>query len=82
MLTRHVTDDGRIVRAYDRARTYPHNAIKRGAGVYSVKSEHDPRIAYTVQEVNGDLVCNCRAAQYGKPCKHAARVAMRIARRK
>jgi len=47
----------------------PRITMTRTYGVYRVESESQPGAFYSVDGVLG--VCECTAAQWGKPCKHA-----------
>lgn len=80
MLRRYVTEDGRLLRAIDRAHALRHYARKVSDSLYRVYSESEPGQQYEIRVTPYGLKCNCKAGYYGKPCKHAARVALRLAR--
>jgi len=47
----------------------PHVHLTSVYGIYRVESESQPGTFFTVDGVLG--TCECTAAQWGKPCKHA-----------
>ena len=77
---RNVTEEGRVQNALDRARDLNHYARKVSANHYRVYSASNDSSQYDVFVTGSDLRCNCKAGQYLKPCKHVARVALRLNR--
>ena len=77
---RYITDEGRIQNAIERAHNLGHYARKVSDTHYRVYSENHDGSQYDVRVTCSGLVCNCKAAQFGKVCKHAARVALRLQR--
>lgn len=79
-LTRRTTLDGRILNSLDRARNLHHYARLVSPGHWLVYSASNDGTAYDVCLTASGLRCNCKSGQWGKPCKHAARVGMRLNR--
>jgi hypothetical protein len=77
---RYITLDGRIDNALARAKQLGHNAIRVGDNHYRVYSASEPGVKYDIWVTSSGLACNCKAGHYGKPCKHAAKVAIRLQR--
>lgn len=77
---RYVTDDGRVLNALDRARNLHHYARLVGPNHYRVYSENESGTSYDVLVTASGLRCNCKAGHYAKPCKHAAKVGLRLQR--
>ena len=77
---RYVTEEERVERAYQRAKVCPHKAWYVSPGHYEVISTSDPSKRYDIRVTGSGLRCTCKAASYGKPCDHAAKVALRLQR--
>lgn len=79
-VTRRITDDGRLLNALDRARDLGHYARKVNDTHFVVYSASNDGTQYDVFVTSSGLKCNCKAAQFGKVCKHAAKVGLRLNR--
>lgn len=79
-VTRRITDDGRLLNAIDRAKNLGHYARKVSDNHYVVYSQNNDGAQYDVLVTASGLRCNCKAGQYGKVCKHAAKVGARLNR--
>jgi hypothetical protein len=77
---RYVTFEEREQRALERARSLGHYARKVSDTHFRVYSEQPGGGQYDVLLTCSGPKCNCKAGQWGKPCKHAARVALRLQR--
>lgn len=77
---RYVTEEGRIQNALDRALTLGHYARRVTDNHYRVYSASNDGSQYDVFVTGSGLRCNCKAGQFHKPCKHVARVALRLNR--
>jgi hypothetical protein len=67
-----------IDKAVERARELRRYARQVSPTHYIVKSQDKPGVRYHVYLLDGGyLQCTCPAGDWGRPCKHAARVALR-----
>ncbi len=79
-LTRRITDDGRLLNALDRARDLGHNARRINDNHFVVYSASNDGSQYDVFVTNSGLKCSCKAGQFSRVCKHAAKVGLRLQR--
>lgn len=78
---RYATIESRIENAVNRAQhELGHYARRITATHYVVYSQQNDGTEYHVHLTASGLRCSCKAAQFGKPCKHAARVGLRLQR--
>jgi hypothetical protein len=77
---RYVTDEGRILNALDRARDLGHYARKVNDNHYRVYSAQNDGTEYDVFVTSSGLRCSCKSGQFGKVCKHLAKVGLRLNR--
>jgi len=70
----------RLRRAVVRGKYLPHKAWRVTDWLYVVRSEKRPGVWYEVRVTPAGLSCGCEAGSFGNPCKHAARVWLRLLR--
>jgi len=77
-----MANEQRTARAMQRAREQRAHVlrIKGRPGFFRVRSATDRSERYVVAVHDGRIECSCRAASYGQPCWHAAKVESRLIR--
>jgi uncharacterized Zn finger protein len=70
-----MTTEMRLENAARRARDERVRPVRLGPGQYVVASSSQPGHGYVVYvDTDGAVACNCPAAQWDNPCKHAVAV--------
>lgn len=78
-LSRHLSLDELWQRAFDRASQMRRNTRYEGPDHYTILSERFS-FRYDLVRYGTDWRCNCPAGQAGQPCKHRAKLEMRLQR--